>query len=103
MREQGSGTRSAFEARLAALGVAPAQLRVALALPSNEAVRSAVLAGPYAAVASELVVATQLQAGLLFQARLVLPSRPFALLQHRQRVPGRAAQALAQLLAEAAS
>lgn len=102
MREQGSGTRSAFESRLAALGVAPAQLRVALALPSNEAVRSAVLAGPYAAVASELVVATQLQAGLLRQARLDLPPRPFALLQHRQRVPGRAAQALTQLLAEAA-
>ncbi|TFW28816.1 LysR substrate-binding domain-containing protein [Duganella callida] len=101
MREPGSGTRSAAETRLAALGVAPSRLKVVMALPSNEAVRSAVLAGPYATVASELVVAPHLQAGLLRQATLALPPRPFALLHHRQRHQSRAAQALAQLLREA--
>lgn len=98
MREQGSGTRSAFEARLAAMQIAPSQLRVALALPSNEAVRSAVLAGPYAAVASELVVAPQLQAGLLRKAGLTLPPRPFSLLHHRQRHQSRAALALTDVV-----
>ncbi|MRW90431.1 LysR family transcriptional regulator [Duganella sp. FT80W] len=98
MREQGSGTRSAFEARLAALDITPSQLKVALALPSNEAVRSAVLAGPYAAVASELVVAPHLQAGLLCRANLDLPPRPFSLLHHRQRHQSRAAQALAHIV-----
>jgi DNA-binding transcriptional LysR family regulator len=99
MREPGSGTRSAFEARMAALGIAPSELQVALTLPSNEALRSAAMAGPYATVVSELVVAPQLQAGLLFKAGLDLPPRLFSLLHHRQRQPGRAARALAQALA----
>ncbi|MYM29530.1 LysR family transcriptional regulator [Duganella sp. CY15W] len=103
MREPGSGTRSAFEARLAAMGIMPAQLRVALDLPSNEAVRSAVLAGPYAAVVSELVVAPHLQAGLLRKVNLDLPPRPFSLLHHRQRHQSRAAQALTELLKRPAS
>jgi DNA-binding transcriptional LysR family regulator len=99
MREPGSGTRSAFEARMAALGIAPSDLQVALTLPSNEALRSAAMTGPYATVVSELVVAPQLQAGLLFKAGLDLPPRLFSLLHHRQRQPGRAARALAQALA----
>jgi len=103
MREPGSGTRSAFEARLAAMGIMPSQLRVALDLPSNEAVRSAVLAGPYAAVVSELVVAPHLQAGLLRKVNLDLPPRPFSLLHHRQRHQSRAAQALTELLKRPAS
>ncbi len=37
LREAGSGTRSAFEAALTEAGLAPAQLRVTLELPSNEA------------------------------------------------------------------
>lgn len=98
MREPGSGTRSAFEARLAALGIAPGRLKVALTLPSNEAVRSAVLAGPYAAVVSELVVAPHLQAGLLRKAALTLPPRPFARLLHRQRAPSRAVLALMDVI-----
>ena len=101
LREQGSGTRSAFEASLARLGVTPDQLNVALALPSNEAVRSAAMAGPYATAVSELVVASQLQAGLLREANLALPPRPFLLLHHRQRQASRAAQALEQMLAAA--
>ena len=99
LREPGSGTRSAFEARMAALGIASSELQVALTLPSNEALRSAAMAGPYATVVSELVVAPQLQAGLLFKAGLDLPPRLFSLLHHRQRHPGHAARALAQALA----
>lgn len=98
MRESGSGTRSAFEARMAALGIAPAELQVALTLPSNEALRSAAMSGPYATVVSELVVAPQLQAGLLCRAGIQLQPRLFSLLHHRQRQPGHAARALAKAL-----
>jgi DNA-binding transcriptional LysR family regulator len=97
MREAGSGTRSAFEAALAALGVPPQALAVALALPSNEAVRSAVMAGAFAGALSELVVAPHLQAGSLAQARLALPVRSFTMLRHPERHQSRAAAAFAAL------
>jgi len=42
LREPGSGTRSAFEAALEGFGISPGILRVALELPTNEAVRAAV-------------------------------------------------------------
>jgi DNA-binding transcriptional LysR family regulator len=98
MREAGSGTRSAFEAALAALGVPPEALVVALALPSNEAVRSAVMAGAFAGALSELVVAPHLQAGLLAQANLALPVRSFTMLRHAERHQSRAASAFASLV-----
>ena len=93
LRETGSGTRSAFEAALARLGIPAASLRVALSLPSNEAVRSAVMAGPFATAMSEMVVASHLEAGLLKRARLALPVRDFLLLRHRTRHRSRAAAA----------
>lgn len=93
LRETGSGTRSAFEAALARLGIPAASLRVALSLPSNEAVRSAVMAGPFATAMSEMVVASQLEAGLLKRARLALPVRDFLLLRHRTRHRSRAVAA----------
>jgi DNA-binding transcriptional LysR family regulator len=45
LREPGSGTRSVFEDAMAQRGIDPARLRIALELPSNEAVRAAVEAG----------------------------------------------------------
>jgi DNA-binding transcriptional LysR family regulator len=45
LREPGSGTRSGFEHALGALSLSLHELRVALELPSNEAVRAAVEAG----------------------------------------------------------
>jgi DNA-binding transcriptional LysR family regulator len=97
MREAGSGTRSVFEAALAALGVPVDALAVALALPSNEAVRSAVMAGSFAGALSELVVAPHLQSGQLVQANLALPARAFSMLRHPERHQGRAAAAFADL------
>ena len=43
MREPGSGTRTSLEAALAGLGIAREEINVALTLPSNEAVRTAVI------------------------------------------------------------
>ena len=99
LREQGSGTRAAFEHALAAAGIAPAQLQVVLELPSNEAVRAAVASGPYAAVMSALVVAEQLAAGSLREVPFAMPPRGFFLLRHRSRSVSAAASALQQLIA----
>lgn len=98
LREAGSGTRSAFEAALDALGIPAGTLQVAIGLPSNEAVRSAVMAGPYATAVSELVVASHLQAGLLAQASIDLPARSFSMLRHAERHRSRAAAAFEELV-----
>lgn len=98
LREEGSGTRSAFESALAAYGVSISALHVALALPSNEAVRSAVMAGPFATFMSELVVASHLQAGLLAKANFQLTARAFQMLRHTERYKSKASVALEQLI-----
>jgi DNA-binding transcriptional LysR family regulator len=98
LRERGSGTRSAFEAMLRAAGIDPERLDVALTLPSNEAVRSAVLAGPFATVVSELVVSSHIQAGLLCKADIDLPPRAFYMLRHEARYKSRASLAMEELI-----
>lgn len=98
MRECGSGTRSAFEETLRHAGIDPQALDIALTLPSNEAVRSAVLAGPFAAVVSELVVASHIGAGLLCKAGIDLPPRAFYMLRHEARYKSRASLALEELI-----
>lgn len=102
MREPGSGTRSAFEAGVAGLGLDPHRLAVALELPSNEAVRAAVEAGLGAAALSASVVAASLEAGLLRRVGLALPERLFHVLRHRERYHSRAAEALLALIGVAA-
>lgn len=98
LREAGSGTRQVFEGDLAALGLTPADLVVALELPSNEAVCSAVEAGAGATVVSHSVVAAALQAGRLQRIPLDLPPRHYALVRHGERYLSRAAQALQTLI-----
>jgi len=93
LREPGSGTRSVFEAELARAGMM-FTLRVALELPSNEAVRAAVEAGAGATVISASVVAPSLEAGLLHRVQLDLPDRAFVALRHRERHTSQAAAAL---------
>lgn len=102
MREPGSGTRSAFEAALERLGVAPPLLKVALELPSNEAVRAAVEAGMGAAAISASVVAPSLEAGLLHRVKFELPERSFHVLHHRERYHSSAGEALLKLIGVAA-
>ena len=58
LREHGSGTRAVFEDALVAFGLDARALRIALELPSNEAVRAAVEAGLGAAAISASVAAT---------------------------------------------
>ena len=77
LREVGSGTRSAFEQALRRLGIRPEKLRIAMELPSNEAVRAAVEAGLGATATSASVAASSLEAGLLRQVRFKLPTASF--------------------------
>jgi len=98
LREPGSGTRQVFETALAALGLRPGDLSVALELPSNEAVCSAVEAGAGATVVSHFVVAAALEAGRLRRIPLDLPPRRYSLVRHGERYLSRAAQALQSLI-----
>ena len=98
MREPGSGTRAVLEDMLAGQGVDLASLQVELTLPSNEAVRAAVMAGDCVAGLSELVAAPYIAAGLLAEARVDLPPRDFFLVRHRERYRSRAAQAFEQMV-----
>jgi len=98
MREEGSGTRSEFEAAIGRLGADPAALRIALVLPSNEAVLSAVRAtATVAAAVSSAAAAPFVARGDLKAVDFLLPARPFLLLRHRERHQSHAAKALAAI------
>ncbi|MDB5460093.1 MAG: LysR family transcriptional regulator [Caulobacteraceae bacterium] len=90
LREQGSGTRSSFEAALAGRGLCLADLRIAMVLPGNEAVRSAVEAGAGAGVMSESLASLGVARGALVELPIDLPVREFHLLRHKQRYRSRA-------------
>ncbi len=98
LREPGSGTRSVFEAAVATLAPSCATLRVAMELPSNEAVRAAVEAGLGATAISASVAAPSLEAGLLMHVALALPERDFTAIRHSERYRSGAAEALLALM-----
>ena len=98
LREPGSGTRSAFEAALAEHGLTVEDLDVAMTLPGNEAVASAVAAGVGATVLSRTVIAARLRSGELAVLPLVLPARAFWLLRHKQRYSSKAGETFLGLL-----
>jgi DNA-binding transcriptional LysR family regulator len=91
VRENGSGTRIALENALRAYGILPEDMIVALELPSNEAVRTAVEAGVGVTVLSRMAVDCALRAGMLAECRIRLAGRGFFALRHRERHQGRAA------------
>jgi DNA-binding transcriptional LysR family regulator len=98
LRERGSGTRSMFESALRKFGIKLSDLRVALELPSNEAVRTAIETGDCATAISDLVVAQSLAAKTLHHVKIDLPRRPFYVLRHKERHPSRIEQALLEAL-----
>ncbi|HEX7857963.1 LysR substrate-binding domain-containing protein [Sphingomonas sp. NPDC019816] len=97
-REKGSGTRSTLDGYLLALGVDPDALDVALTLPSNESVRTAVEAGAGIAVLSAMVVAPAIKAGSLHVGSIAFEPRPFFGLRHKERYRIKAADALLDLI-----
>jgi DNA-binding transcriptional LysR family regulator len=98
LREPGSGTRSEFERALARFGIAVTDLKVALEVPSNEAVRAAVEAGLGATALSASVAAASVEAGLLMGVPFALPARSFYVLRHRERTPSKAAETLVAMI-----
>ena len=102
VRERGSGTRAILETALAAHGLAVSDLDVALELPSNEAVQSAVEAGAGATALSRLVVQDAIAAGALTVLNFRLPKRAFSALRHKDRTPSQAERALVALIDGAA-
>lgn len=98
LREQGSGTRSVFEDAMRANGYNPARLNVALELPSNEAICSAVRSGDYLTAISELVAAPHLAAGTLVKADFILPQRQFLLITQKERHNTKAKDAFLRLI-----
>jgi DNA-binding transcriptional LysR family regulator len=97
-RERGSGTRAIFERALALRGVDVKDLDIALELPSNEAVRAAVIAGAGAAALSKLVVAQALKAGSLLALKFPLPERRFFALRLKERALTKAEQEFYNLI-----
>lgn len=85
VREAGSGTRAILESAVAKLGIDPRSLDIALELPSNEAVRGAVVAGSGITILSKLVVAAPLKAKTLVAFDIQLPKRKFFALRHKER------------------
>ncbi len=98
LREHGSGTRSVFEDAARVAGYDPARLNIALELPSNEAICSAVLSGNYVTAISELVAAPHLAAGTLVKANFALPQRQFLMLSHNDRYQTKALASFANML-----
>lgn len=98
LREKGSGTRSSFEAALRAHDIETGELHVAMTLPSNEAVRTAVENGIGISALSSLVVAPQIESGALYRSLEPLRARPFFGLRHKERRRSNAAAALLTLI-----
>ena len=70
LREVGSGLRHCFEESLERAGISPSELRVALELGSNEAIKRAVLRGVGVAVLSIYAVQEELRAGRLIALKV---------------------------------
>jgi DNA-binding transcriptional LysR family regulator len=98
LREKGSGTRQVFEDALTKQGIDPAQLDVAMELPSNEAVRSVVEAGAGATVISRLVVADKLSTGTLVELPFRCPDRRYVAMRHGDRHRSRAVAVLLDMM-----
>jgi DNA-binding transcriptional LysR family regulator len=98
LREPGSGTRSEFEAALEKFRVSPGALRIALELPSNEAVRAAVEAGLGATAISGSVAAPSLETGLLHRVQIDLPEREFRVVRHAERHCSKVVEALLSMV-----
>ena len=98
LRERGSGTRSVFEQALVRLGISPDSLTVTLGMPSNEAIRGAVIAGAGATAISRVVVKLPLQLKMLHAVQFAPLERPFVLVKHPDRSQSTAVRAFLAMI-----
>jgi DNA-binding transcriptional LysR family regulator len=88
LREAGSGLRHCFEKSLEKAGLSLADLRIALELGSNEAIKEAMLNGVGVAVLSTYAVQKEIKAGQLHALRVsdLYCDRDMFVVQDRRRV-----------------
>jgi DNA-binding transcriptional LysR family regulator len=100
MREGGSGLRHCFEKSLDKAGLSLADLRVALELGSNEAIKEAVLRGVGVAILSTYAVQKELRAGQLHALAIsdLRCDRDMYVVQDRRRVLSLPARLFLQFL-----
>lgn len=103
LREQGSGTRAVLESTLAGFDLGLKDVNIAIELPSNESVRTAVATGAGATVMSKLVAAAMLKSGQLIELDLELPPRRFYAVRHKERHFSRAEREFLDMIAAVAS
>lgn len=101
MREPGSGARESLDEGLRGAGIASDAVTVALTLPSDEAVLSAVQAGGGVSALSESIALPAIEAERLARVSLALPGRLFYLLQRRNGYLTSAAKAFVGQLTKA--
>ncbi|MDH5469127.1 MAG: selenium metabolism-associated LysR family transcriptional regulator [Gammaproteobacteria bacterium] len=90
-REEGSGTREVIEEYLAATGMKPADMSIAMELGSPEAIKGAVEAGMGVSIVSEVTIHKELQLGTLVSLELDPPlERPFSFVHQKQKFRQRA-------------
>ena len=98
LREDGSGTRAMFIEAIAALGVGYGELDIAIELPANGSVLTAVIGGAGATILSESVCADAIAAGKLVALPVPLPERWYFTVQHAEHYRSRAINALLNML-----
>lgn len=98
LRKEGSEARSEFFRAVRAMGLTPDALDIRLEMPTDEAVRSAVMAGAGPGVLSDLVVRDAVQASALVRVSIDLPRRAFRVLHHSERKLSRAAETFLKAL-----
>lgn len=98
LRESGSGTRSSFEEAIRVHGVDPAKLKIAIEMPSNEGICTAVAAGVLATAVSETVAQAGINSGRLIVVPFELPSRAFSMILQCERHQSRASVAFCSMI-----
>jgi DNA-binding transcriptional LysR family regulator len=101
MRERGSGAQSLLERLLAEVGVALAELPVALVLTSGEMAKAVVLEGGAAAALPEPILRQELELGLLWSLPIQGCNgqrQPIWMVRHRQRYRSRLLMAFEEMV-----
>ncbi len=100
LREDGSGTRAVFFEAMAAIGVPASALNIAIELPANGSVLTAVIGGAGATILSELACSDAIAAGKVATVQIDLPKRAYFAVQHVDRYRSRAVSTLLAMVRE---
>ena len=100
VREKGSGTRRVLEDLIVQNNLNWDSLDIILELPSNEAVREAVIAGSGVTLISQQVVNLSIESGLLKSVAMDLPPRSYTMLLRKKRVLSSAEKAFTTMISE---